>query len=198
MEEYNQRPETKIKKKEYFQKPEVKAKQIARQQTSESKKYHREYAQRQEVKEKKRKYGLESEVKARRLELSPRRNKRLSIRYKTEILYNLKIKMRSRIRRFLKTRNITKNNTTMEIVGCTSQELRNHIEKQFTSDMNWESVLNGKIHIDHDNPLDLAKTEEDVYRLCHYINLKPMWAFDNLSKGTMMPEEWEEYKNLWS
>ena len=29
-----------------------------------------------------------------------------------------------------------------------------------------------------------ATNEEDLYKLCHYTNLQPLWATDNLKKGT--------------
>ena len=48
--------------------------------------------------------------------------------------------------------------------------------------MSWENQ--GKWHIDHITPLSSAKTEEEVYRLCHYTNLQPLWAEDNLKKGS--------------
>ena len=42
----------------------------------------------------------------------------------------------------------------------------------------------GEWHIDHIMPLASAKTKEDVIRLNNYINLQPLWAEDNLRKGT--------------
>lgn len=59
--------------------------------------------------------------------------------------------------------------------------VRNHLENQFTDGMSWDNM--GKWHIDHITPLSSAKTPEELKSLCHYLNLQPLWAFDNLSKG---------------
>lgn len=47
--------------------------------------------------------------------------------------------------------------------------------------MTWDNY--GKWHIDHIVPLVSAKTEEEMYKLCHYTNLQPLWALDNIKKG---------------
>ena len=91
------------------------------------------------------------------------------------------MRVRKRLHRFLKTKNMTKKNTTFEIVGCTPQQLKEHLEKQFVDGMNWEN--RSEWHIDHIIPLSSAKTEEEVYKLCHYTNLQPLWAEENLRKG---------------
>ena len=82
----------------------------------------------------------------------------------------------------MKANNMNKNNKTFDIVGCSPQFLKEHLEKQFKDGMTWDKI--GKeIHIDHIIPLSSAKTEEDIYKLCHYTNLQPLWAQENLSKG---------------
>jgi len=97
--------------------------------------------------------------------------------------YNLICNVRGRVFHYLKLKNIDKDNKTFEIVGCSPEFLKEHIEKQFTEGMSWD--LMGKyIHIDHKIPLSSAETKEEVYELCHYTNLQPLWAKDNLSKGS--------------
>jgi len=165
-----QQPEVKIKLKKYRERPDRKI--IA-------KKYQKIYYDIPTNKEKSRWYQRQEKYKI-------KKNKRHNIRYKNDILYNLKNKMRGRLKIFFKLKNIPKRKSTMKIVGCSPQELKQHIEKQFDKNMNWGLVLNGEIHIDHDTPLDTAKTEEDVYRLFHYSNLQPLLAKDNLSKGAKL------------
>ena len=50
--------------------------------------------------------------------------------------------------------------------------------------MTWENK--GAWHIDHIIPTCTAKTEEDLIRLNHYTNLQPLWAEENLKKGSKL------------
>lgn len=110
-------------------------------------------------------------------------NDRIKKQRKSEPLKKLIFNVRSRVYIFLKSKNITKNNPTFNIVGCSPKFLKEHIEKQFTEGMSWD--LMGKyIHIDHIIPLSSAKTEEEIYKLCHYTNLQPLWAEENLKKSS--------------
>lgn len=119
------------------------------------------------------------------------KNKNKIIKYKVDYrrkkrnsnsFYKLTSNIRNRIWCFLRLKNISKTNKTFEIVGCTQNFLKEHIEKQFTEGMNW-GLMGKHIHIDHIIPLSSAKTKEEVYRLCHYTNLQPLWAEDNLKKS---------------
>jgi hypothetical protein len=103
-------------------------------------------------------------------------------RKKIDPTFKLIKNLRRRIKRFLDIKNVTKKNKTLEFVGCDSNFLKTYIENKFTEGMSWE--LMGKyIHIDHIIPLSSAKTEEELYKLCHYTNLQPLWAEDNLKKS---------------
>ncbi len=55
-----------------------------------------------------------------------------------------------------------------------------------TGGMTWKNKEFYGWHIDHIVPLSSAKTEEDVYKLCHYTNLQPLWSKDNMSKGSKL------------
>lgn len=99
-----------------------------------------------------------------------------------DLLCTLTHRVRSRIKSFMKTNKITKQNRTFDIVGCTPKSLKEHIEKQFIKGMSWE-LMGKHIHIDHIIPLSSAKTEEEIYKLFHYTNLQPLWAEDNLKKS---------------
>ena len=96
-------------------------------------------------------------------------------------LFYLKETLSHRVRCFLKTKNINKKNKTLEIVGCSPLELKLHLEKQFKDGMTWEN--RNMWHIDHIIPLSSATNEDEIYRLCHYSNLQPLWIEENLKKG---------------
>ena len=99
--------------------------------------------------------------------------------------YNFICNIRGRVYHYLKLKNITKKNKTFDIVGCSPTFLKEYIEKKFTKDMSWD-LVGKEIHIDHIIPLSSAKTEEEIYKLCHYTNLQPMWAEDNRKKSNKL------------
>lgn len=101
------------------------------------------------------------------------------------LLFKLKQNVRNRIKAYLKTNNIRKKNSTFDIVGCTPIELKEHLEIQFKDGMDWSNQ--GKWHIDHIIPLSSSKNEKEIIRLCHYTNLQPLWAIDNMKKGSKTP-----------
>lgn len=103
------------------------------------------------------------------------RNKTLR---KTDPLKKLIFNVRTRIYSVLKN----KTKTSFEIVGCSPIQLKEYLEQKFTEGMSWD-LMGRHIHIDHIIPLSSANTEEEIYKLCHYTNLQPLWAEDNLRKS---------------
>ena len=71
-----------------------------------------------------------------------------------------------------------------ELVGCSIHYLKEYLTKQFKSGMNWNNV--GKWHVDHIIPVVKfnLKDPEQQKTCFHYTNLQPLWALDNLKKGT--------------
>jgi hypothetical protein len=111
-----------------------------------------------------------------------RKHEQRKERRNSDPVFNLINRMRCRIWKYLNVLNITKKNKTFDIVGCSPEFLKKHLENQFTEGMTWE-LLGEHIHIDHIIPLSSAKTEDELYKLCHYTNLQPLWAEDNLKKS---------------
>jgi hypothetical protein len=110
-------------------------------------------------------------------------NDYLKKRRETDVLFKLISLNRNRINSFLKKNNITKDNKTFDIVGCAPDFLKEYLENQFTEGMSWDNHGLYGWHIDHIIPLSSANTEEEIYKLCHYTNLQPLWAEDNLKKS---------------
>ena len=110
-----------------------------------------------------------------------RNNQYAQNRKKIDIVFKVSCVSRTRLIEFLKIKNITKKNKTFNYIGCTPQFLKEYLETKFVSGMSWDN--HGEWHIDHIIPLSSAKNENDVYMLCHYTNLQPLWAEENLRKS---------------
>jgi hypothetical protein len=140
-----------------------------------------------QIKERKRKWSKDNQdkVKESRKKTYQTHGKRISKeRYekvKSDPIQYLKILMRRRIRGILQSKNLNKKLPSKDIVGCEYNELKLYLESKFIDGMNWENQ--GSWHIDHIIPLSSAQTEEEIYKLCHYTNLQPLWALDNIRKS---------------
>jgi hypothetical protein len=114
-----------------------------------------------------------------------KRKRRLKRRHSDQ-LYAFRENIRNLVRQSFRDRNYTKFSKAQSIIGCDWVALKNHIEAQFVDGMSWAN--RGKWHVDHIVPLASAKTIEDVVRLNHYTNLRPLWALDNLKKGARISQ----------
>jgi hypothetical protein len=82
-----------------------------------------------------------------------------------------------------------KKGSAVKDLGCSIPKLKAHLESKFQSGMTWDNY--GEWHIDHIIPLSLfdLSSLDDIRVACHYLNLRPLWAKDNMSKGIRVDEE---------
>lgn len=94
-------------------------------------------------------------------------------------------RVRSRIAQALK-KGGTQSAATLELIGCTIPELRQHLEKHFLLGMSWENM--GTWEIDHITPLALFDLRDpQQQRLAfNFHNQCPLWKPDNRAKSDLV------------
>jgi hypothetical protein len=110
-------------------------------------------------------------------------------RFSSDPLFKLKYQIRTRIGTALKRYGGKKTTGTTELIGCTVDEYRAHIESLWLPGMSWQNYGLKGWHIDHKKPcasFDFSNPEE-IKKCFHFSNTQPLWHFDNLSKGDRMP-----------
>jgi hypothetical protein len=155
---------------------ELRAKNPERESRYRRKYYYRDVEKSRRYLKEWRQKNLETRRKQQR---EYNRHKRL-----TDPLFLAKGRIRGRLRKMLQLKKFTKRSITSDIIGCSWGQLKNYIENQFVSGMTWNN--RSLWHIDHIVPLSSAKTVEELEKLCHYTNLQPLWASDNMSKGAKL------------
>lgn len=98
-----------------------------------------------------------------------------------DIQYRLAHNLRRRLRYAIKGN--VKAGSAVRDLGCSIEELKAYLESLFKPEMTWNNY--GEWHIDHIEPLlsfDLTDREQ-LLEACHYTNLQPLWAKDNLRKN---------------
>ncbi len=111
-------------------------------------------------------------------------------RKKAKQYKKLKGNLHSRIVAALTRQILKKENLTLDLLGCPLETFANHLEKQFTSNMNWENY--GQYwHIDHIVPcaaFDLFDLNAQ-YKCFSYKNCRPLEKTINLSKSDSITNE---------
>lgn len=104
-------------------------------------------------------------------------------RMKRDITFKILHRLRTRI--LLVLHGKKKAESSMNLLGCTAEHLKKHLEEQFKDDMSWENYGIRGWHIDHIKPcasFDLSIIEEQK-ECFHYTNLQPLWWYENLAKS---------------
>ena len=164
-----------------------------------NKEYHKEYYSSDKWKNYKKKYNKEyrktdtfkdSQKKAQKKYLSSKKGREAISRgaknyyekNKNNPDFKLIKNLRKRLVNFLKSKGMKKNSRILVLTGCSKYFLKSYIEKKFKPGMSWENY--GKWHIDHIFPLSKFDFEnpDSLKRACHYSNLQPLWALENIKK----------------
>ncbi len=114
--------------------------------------------------------------------LQEKNKKYILDRRNTDPLFRLSGNIRSLIFRSFKNNFIRKNTKTATILGCSFEEFKIYLEKQFTSEMNWDNQ-GSYWHMDHIKPVSLATNENELILLNHYTNFQPLEKTENIKKG---------------
>jgi hypothetical protein len=121
-------------------------------------------------------------------------------RRKEDPLFALRGNMSAGINSALRVVNSTKSKSTFDLLDFTVEELKAHLELQFTDGMTWDNKggkpyshpnWENEWHIDHIIPVSAWNFESDScpeFKMCWALgNLRPMWAKDNMRKGNKIP-----------
>ncbi|MFY8248312.1 MAG: hypothetical protein ACOVJ5_01270 [Gloeomargaritales cyanobacterium] len=138
------------------------------------------------IKENQKQYDLVNEYKIIQYRLSnkDKNNTREKNRKLVDPLYKLSGNIRSLIGICVKNQGYKKTSKTSQILGCSFEDLKNHLENQFTEGMTWNNY--GKWELDHIYPVSRATDEEHLIILNHYTNFQPLWKEDNRSKSNKL------------
>jgi len=119
-------------------------------------------------------------------------NKYRTIKRRTDLHCRLRDYLRSRLNKALKKNK--KVGSHIESLGCSVEELKLFLEQKFYNNpntnekMTWDNYGLHGWHIDHIIPLSSFNLTniQQMKIACHYTNLQPLWAYDNLSKGNKL------------
>ena len=83
-----------------------------------------------------------------------------------------------------------KSQNTMDIIGCSAEELKKHLESTWSEGMSWDNYGVHGWHIDHRLPCASFDHSDRVQinQCWNWTNLQAMWAEDNLKKGARIVE----------
>ncbi len=104
-------------------------------------------------------------------------------RYSTDPHYKLRQNLRNRLNSAIKDN--LKTGSAVRDLGCSISELKAHLESKWQPGMSWENHGQYGWHIDHVVPLASFNLtdREQFLKACHFTNLQPLWAEDNLTKS---------------
>ncbi len=118
-------------------------------------------------------------------------NAKVRYKYKNNSIFKLNEHVRKRFHKaFTRSNQINRKFYFKKYIGLTPDKLWDYLESLFEPGMTRKNY--GKWHIDHIKPVssfDLTENEE-IRKCFFYKNLQPLWALDNLRKGSKL--DWKK------
>lgn len=108
-------------------------------------------------------------------------------RYKNDPQFKLRIILGTRLNEVLKKNKTNKGSNIIKLLGCSLEELKNYLEKQFKEEMNWEN--HGSYwEVDHKIPCSSFNMQdpEQQNQCFHYTNLQPLTITQNRQKSNKL------------
>jgi hypothetical protein len=115
-------------------------------------------------------------------------NNKIKLKKEIDSFYRIKCNIRNLIKQSIRVKKYKKNSKAENILGCSFEEFKLHLESKFESWMNWDNYgnpkdglfeLNKSWDIDHIIPCASALNEEELIKLNHYSNLQPLCSYIN-------------------
>jgi hypothetical protein len=154
------------------QAPEEKAKRVA---------WHRAYykSNRERIRRMQKEYGRRN---------LKRDNLARVIKRRTNVQFTLRCRIRNHMRKILlRLPSFASSSHYLDLLGCRLNEFASYLENKFLPGMSWEN--RNLWHLDHIRPLKTFDVSDPTQLAiaCHFTNLQPLWAVDNLRKGHRWP-----------
>ena len=176
----------KIRSNSYYQKNKDKLKNYYILNKDKIKKYTKIYSPQyyQKNKEKIKAYQKKNREKIKKyqsLHQPNYRTKRKNYDPNFKIACNLRTRIHTAINKKYKS------GSAVRDLGCSIPEFKKFISEKFQLGMSWENY--GKWHLDHIKPLSLfdLTNREEFLKACYFTNYQPLWASDNIIKGSNFP-----------
>lgn len=107
----------------------------------------------------------------------------IKLRMVRDIQFKLKVKLRSRLSDAIK--NNYKSGSAIRDLGCSVEKFKLWLEMLWADGMSWDNYGKDGWVIDHVKPLSSFNLDNksEFLKACHFSNLQPLWAKDNLIKS---------------
>jgi len=194
--------EIKEKSRQYYLDNKEKIKEYSKQHGKQYRQDHPEYykqyyfVHKEELKEYKKQYHIDHKEKhnkdmkkyMKEQNHKENRNKNMSNRRKTDLKYNLNMRMRSLTNKTLKKNKGGR--SWKDLVGYTCDDLIKRLKKTMPEGYTWQDVLDGKLHIDHIIPVSVhnyTQPEHTDFKRCWNLkNLQLLPAKENMKKNNKL------------